>query len=313
MILFFIQRLLSAIPVVVIVAIIIFSLLYVAPGDPAVFLAGEHASLEDVQRIRVALGLDQSFFIRFGIWAMRALKGDLGVSLFTNVPVAVMIGQRIEATLSLMVITLVISITIAIPIGVAAASRQGSLIDRATMMSSVLGFSLPVFVIGYVLAYFLALKAGWLPVQGYTPIAKGLLPWFRNLLLPALALSGGYIALIARITRATMIEVLRQDYIRTAKAKGASPYAILFVHALKNAALPIITIIGIGLTSLIGGAVVAESVFSIPGIGTLILDAILRRDYPVIQGVVLVLSIAYVIINMIIDLTYVLFDPRVSY
>jgi peptide/nickel transport system permease protein len=224
-----------------------------------------------------------------------------------------MIAQRIEPTLSLMSLTLILSLVVAIPMGVIAAWKNGTWIDRTLMVVAVLLFSVPVFVVGYVLAYAFALQLDWLPVQGYTPIANGLWPWFQNLILPTVALGGVYIALIARITRATMLEVLSQDYVRTARAKGVDQRAILFLHALKNAAVPIVTIVGIGFASLIGGAVVTESVFAIPGLGRLVVDAILRRDYPVIQGVVLMFSFVYVLVNLVVDLLYTVFDPRIRY
>jgi peptide/nickel transport system permease protein len=224
-----------------------------------------------------------------------------------------LIAQRIEPTLSLMAITLVLTIVVAVPLGVVAAWKAGSLLDRAIMGFAVFGFSLPVFVVGYVLAYVFALELEWLPVQGYTPLARGFWPWLENLILPAMALGCVYIALIARITRASMLEVLQQDYIRTARAKGLGQRGILFVHALKNAAVPIVTVIGIGIALLIGGAVVTESVFAIPGLGRLTIDAILRRDYPVIQGIVLMFSFLYTLVNLMVDVTYTLVDPRIRY
>jgi peptide/nickel transport system permease protein len=224
-----------------------------------------------------------------------------------------MIAQRIEPTLSLMAVTLVFAVSIAVPIGVVAAWQADTIIDRAIMAFAVLGFSVPVFVIGYLLAYVFALQLDWLPVQGYTPFSEGLGPWIENLILPALALGCVYIALIARTTRAAMLEVLQQDYIRTARAKGIGQTGILFVHALKNAAVPIVTVIGIGVALLIGGAVVTETVFAIPGVGRLTVDAILRRDYPVIQGVVLLFSFVYVVVNLLIDLLYTVLDPRIRY
>ncbi len=307
------RRVLATIPVMAVVALFVFSLLYIAPGDPAAIIAGDQASPADVERIRESLGLDRPFLIRFGTWLWGVLHGDLGTSIFTNLPVSHMIAQRIQPTLSLMVITLVISLTFAIPLGVVAAWKQGSWIDRASMVLSTLGFSVPVFVVGYVLAYVFALSLDWVPVQGYTPIDQGLWKWFLNLILPAIALGLIYMALIARITRATMLEVLSQDYVRTARAKGVDQKGILFIHALKNAAVPIVTIVGIGFASLIGGAVVTESVFAIPGLGRLTVDAILRRDYPVIQGVVLMFSFIYVLVNLGVDLLYTLFDPRIRY
>jgi len=310
---YFIRRVLATIPVMAVVALFVFSLLYLAPGDPAAVIAGDQATPEDVERIRASLGLDRPFLVRFGEWAYHIVTGDLGTSIFTNLPVSTMIAQRIEPTLSLMVLTLIIAVVIALPMGVVAAWKHGTLIDRGVMAFAVLGFSVPVFVVGYLLAYYFALELDWLPVQGYTPISRGLWPWFQNLILPAVALGSAYIALIARITRATMLEVLQQDYIRTARAKGVAQTGVLFLHALKNAAVPIVTVIGLGIALLIGGAVITESVFAIPGLGRLTVDAILRRDYPVIQGVVLLFSFVYVLINLAIDLAYTLFDPRIRY
>jgi peptide/nickel transport system permease protein len=308
-----VRRVLATIPVMAVVALFVFSLLYIAPGDPAAVIAGDQATPADVERIRASLGLDRPYLVRFGAWVWDILRGDLGVSIFTNLPVSTMIRQRIEPTLSLMVVTLLLAISIAVPMGVVAAWKAGTLIDRAVMIFAVLGFSVPVFVVGYLLAYIFALELDWLPVQGYTSFSEGFWPWMENLILPAIALGGVYIALIARITRATMLEVLQQDYIRTARAKGAGQGSILFLHALKNAAVPIVTVIGIGIALLIGGAVVTESVFAIPGLGRLTVDAILRRDYPVIQGVILLFSFVYVLVNLAVDLLYTLFDPRIRY
>lgn len=310
---YIIRRVLATVPVMAIVALLVFSLLYIAPGDPATIIAGDQASPADIEHIRVSLGLDRPFLVRFGSWVWDVVHGDLGKSIFTNLPVTHMIAQRIEPTVSLMLITLVLSLALAIPLGVVAAWKQGSWIDRFAMVLSTAGFSVPVFVIGYVLAYVFGLTLEWVPVQGYTPISEGIWPWFQNLIMPSIALGLIYMALIARITRATMLEVLSQDYVRTARAKGVGQRGILFVHALKNAAVPIITIIGIGFAALIGGAVVTESVFAIPGLGRLTVDAILRRDYPVIQGVVLLFSFVYVLVNLGVDLLYTLFDPRIRY
>jgi peptide/nickel transport system permease protein len=310
---YILRRILSTLPVMGIVAMFVFSLLYITPGDPAAVIAGDQASPADVVRIRQGLGLDRPFLVQFGTWLWGILHGDLGTSIFTNLPVASLIAQRIEPTLSLMAITLVLTILIAVPLGVVAAWKAGSWVDRSIMAFAVFAFSLPVFVVGYVLAYVFALQFEWLPVQGYTPLAQGLWPWLQNLILPAIALGSVYIALIARITRASMLEVLQQDYIRTARAKGLDQRSILFVHALKNAAVPIVTVIGIGVALLIGGAVVTESVFAIPGLGRLTIDAILRRDYPVIQGIVLLFSFLYVLVNLLVDVTYTLVDPRIRY
>jgi peptide/nickel transport system permease protein len=307
------RRILATLPVMGIVALFVFSLLYIAPGDPAVMIAGDQATPEDVERIRQGLGLDRPFLVQFGSWLWHILHGDLGTSIFTNLPVAALIAQRIEPTLSLMSLTLVLTILVAVPLGVVAAWKAGSWIDRTIMAFAVFAFSLPVFVVGYVLAYVFALQFEWLPVQGYTPLSHGVWPWLQNLILPAVALGSVYTALIARITRASMLEVLQQDYVRTARAKGLGQSNILFVHALKNAAVPIVTVIGIGIALLIGGSIVTESVFAIPGLGRLTIDAILRRDYPVIQGIVLLFSFVYVLVNLLVDVTYTLVDPRIRY
>ncbi|MGY2050525.1 ABC transporter permease [Methylobacterium sp. JK268] len=307
------RRVLATIPVMAVVALVVFSLLSLAPGDPAAIIAGDQASPDDVARIRATLGLDRPFLVRFGEWAGHILQGDLGTSIFTALPVTALIRQRVEPTLSLMGVTLALAIPVAVPLGVVAAWKAGSLLDRLIMTLAVFGFSLPVFVTSYLLAYVFALRLEWLPVQGYTPLAAGIGPWLQHLILPSVALGSVYVALIARITRATLLEVLGQDYIRTAAAKGLGQRAILFVHALRNAAVPIVTVIGLGIALLIGGAVVTESVFVIPGLGRLTVDAILRRDYPVIQGVVLLFSAGYVLVNLAIDLLYVLLDPRIRY
>ncbi len=307
------RRILATIPVMAVVALFVFSLLYIAPGDPAAVIAGDQATPADIERIRLSLGLDRPFLIRFGEWLWQILHADFGTSIFTSLPVSALIAQRIEPTLSLMALTLCLAVLIAVPMGVVAAWKAGSFVDRAVMAFAVLGFSVPVFVVGYILAYLFALELEWLPVQGYTPLSAGVWPWLENLILPSAALACVYIALIARVTRAAMLEVLQQDYIRTARAKGMSQSGILFIHALKNAAIPIVTVIGLGVALLIGGAVVTESVFAIPGLGRLTVDAILRRDYPVIQGLVLMFSFAYVLINLAIDLLYILLDPRIRY
>ena len=310
---YILRRIVSTLPVMAIVALFVFSLLYIAPGDPAVVIAGDQASPEDVERIRQSLGLDRPFLIQFGSWVWRILHGDLGTSIFTNLPVSTMIGQRLGPTLSLMMVTLLLTIVVAVPLGVVAAWKAGSLIDRVIMAFAVFGFSLPVFVVGYILAYVFALELEWLPVQGYTPLTEGFWPWLQNLILPSIALGCVYIALIARITRATMLEVLQQDYIRTARAKGLGQGGILFVHALKNAAVPIVTVIGIGIALLISGVVITETVFNIPGLGRLTVDAVLKRDYPIVQGLILVFAAAKVFLNLLIDISYAFLDPRIRY
>lgn len=296
-----------------VVALFVFLLLHLSPGDPATVIAGDYASPEDIARIRAQLGLDRPLYIQFTTWIGQLGHGDLGVSIFSNLPVSQLIMQRIEPTLSLAFFTLTIAIVVSVPLGVLAAWKAGSWIDRGVMAFSVLGFSTPVFVLGYALIYFFSLKLNFFPVQGYTSISEGLWPFLHRLILPSVTLSVIFIALFARITRASVMEILEEDYIRTARAKGLSNRTVLMRHALRNAAVPIITVIGIGFALLIGGVVVTESVFNIPGLGRLTVDAVLRRDYPVIQGIILVFSATYVLVNLIIDILYVALDPRIRY
>jgi peptide/nickel transport system permease protein len=307
------RRILVTIPVLAIVALVVFSILHIAPGDPAGVIAGDQATEEQVQAIRTKLRLDLPFHEQFTLWLTNALQGDLGISIFSNRPVMALVRQRIEPTIALAVLTTIIAVTLAVPIGVLAAWRAGTAIDRGVMSFAVLGFSFPVFVVGYVLIYIFAIKLKLLPIQGYRPLADGFWPFLRHLILPSVALGLSFMALIARITRTSVLEVLSQDHIRTARAKGLPSRQLLFAHALPNAAVPIVTIIGVGVALLLGGVVVTESVFAIPGIGRLVVDAILQRDYPVIQGVLLIFSATYVIVNLIIDLLYVVIDPRIRY
>jgi peptide/nickel transport system permease protein len=307
------RRLGATVVVMAVVAFFVFSLLYLTPGDPAAVIAGDIATDEDIKRIRQSLGLDDPFLVRFGNWVWALAHGDLGTSIFTNLPVSRLIMQRIEPTISLTICTLIVSLLLSVPLGTIAAARAGSLLDKTVMGISVIGFSLPVFVLAFMLILLFSVTLEWLPVQGYRPIGDGIWEWLRHLILPSVALGTVYAALIARITRASVLDVLAQDYIRTATAKGLKEGQVLWGHALKNAAVPIVTIVGIGIGLLISGAVVTETVFAIPGVGRLTVDAILRRDYPIIQGVILLFSAAYVLINLLIDLSYMIFDPRIRY
>jgi len=313
MLAYVIRRILATIPVMAVVAVFVFALLHLSPGDPAAIIAGDTATVADIARIRAALGLDQPIYIQFGDWVWRLLQGDLGTSIFTNLPVARLIAQRLQPTLALTVSTLIFSVALAVPMGVLAAWRAGSWIDRVVMVFAVLGFSVPVFVLAYILIFVFAIWTNLLPVQGYVSITHGVWPFLSHIILPSVALGMIFAALIARITRASMLDVLAQDYIRTAQAKGLSNRQVLIGHALKNAAVPIVTTIGIGVALLIGGVVVTETVFAIPGLGRLTVDAILRRDYPIIQGIILIFSAAYVLVNLLVDLSYTLLDPRIRY
>ena len=307
------RRLGSTVVVMAIVGVFVFLLLHLSPGDPAAIIAGDNASPEQIAGIRRRLGLDDPLPVQFLRWSGAVLQGDLGISIFSNEPVLKLVGQRLEPTVSLAATTLVVAVVIAVSFGVLAAWKAGSLIDRALMVVSVLGFSMPVFVVGYLLIYVFSIHLRWLPVQGYAPIADGVWPWLERLILPSIALGLAYVALIARMTRTSMLEVLSEDYIRTARAKGVAPRPMLMKHALKNAGVPIVTVIGIGIALLIGGVVITETVFNIPGIGRLVVDAISKRDYPIIQGVILLFSGVYVVVNLLVDLSYTLMDPRIRY
>jgi peptide/nickel transport system permease protein len=308
------KRVLATIPVMVIVAVIVFALLRLAPGDPAAVIAGDYATAADIERIRTQLGLNDPLHVQLWRWGVQLAQGDLGQAIFSRKPVSELIGQRIEPTLLLSLTTIVFSVLVAVPLGTIAAWKAGSAVDRFVMIFSVGGFSIPVFVLGYILIYLLAMKANILPVQGYkSPFTDGVGPFLLHIILPTLTLSVIFIALIARMTRASVMEVLQEDYVRTARAKGQSEVRILLRHALRNAAVPIVTVIGIGIALLIGGVVVTESVYNIPGLGRLVLDAVLARDYPVIQGLILFFSLIYILINLLIDLSYTLFDPRIRY
>src|ERR1700716_1755732 len=310
---YIVRRLFAVLPVMAVVALFVFFLLRFAPGDPAAIIAGDDATAESIAAVRAKLGLDRPVVEQFAVWLWGLLHGDMGVSIFSNLPVTRLIAQRLEPTLALTLSTLFVSVGLAVPIGVVAAWKARKLVDRVVMGFAVLGFAMPVFVLAYILIYFFAVQWQLLPGQGSQPIGEGLWPFVQSLILPSVALGVTYMALIARITRASMLEVLQQDYIRTARAKGLGQRSILFIHALKNAAVPIVTVIGIGIALLIGGAVVTESVFAIPGLGRLTIDAILRRDYPVIQGIVLLFSFTYVLVNLMVDVTSPLVDPRIRY
>ncbi|HEY8249208.1 MAG TPA: ABC transporter permease [Burkholderiales bacterium] len=310
---FIARRLAATVPVLLVVAIFVFLLLRLTPGDPAAIMAGDAATAEQIESIRAGLGLDRPIVVQFGLWMQKILSGDLGESFYFRIKVATLIGQRLEPTFALATLTILLAVAVSIPLGVVAAWRFGGWFDRALMGFSVLGFSIPVFVLAYLLIWLVSLKLGWFPVQGYRRLADGFFPFLHHLVLPAVTLSVIYIALIARVTRASVLEALGEDYIRTARAKGLPELRVLVRHALANAAVPIATVIGIGIAILIGGVVVTESVYAIPGLGRLTVDAVLARDFPTIQGVILFFSFIYVLVNLLIDLSYVFLDPRIRY
>ena len=311
---FLVRRVLAVVPVLLVVSLVVFLILRLAPGDPAAVIAGNSATNADIEQIRAALNLDRPLPVQYGLWLADVVRGDLGYSYFLNLPVTTLVEQRVEPTLALALGTLVFAVLLAVPLGTLAAWRMGGWLDRALSVLSVAGFSVPVFVVGYVLIYFFAMQLAWLPVQGYRSFAESSLwDWARQLLMPWFALGIIYIALIARVTRASVSEALTEDYIRTARAKGLGESAVLLRHALANAAVPIVTVIGIGVALLIGGVVVTETVFAIPGLGSFTVDAVLNRDFPVIQGLVLLFAVCYVVVNLLIDLSYLVLDPRIRY
>ena len=300
-------------PIMGVVVVFVFLLVRIAPGDPAAIIAGDYATPEAIQKIRAGLGLDKPIHIQFALYVGSLIRGDLGQSLHSRRPVSQLIAQRIEPTLALALSTLLFAVLTAIPLGVLAAWRAGSLVDRAVMVIAVGGFSVPIFWLGFLLIYLFSVKLDILPVQGYVSFREGIVPFIQHLILPTFALGMVYTALLARITRASLLEVLQSDYIRTANAKGLKPATVLFAHALKNAAVPIVTTIGVGFALLIGGVVITESVFALPGLGRLTVDAILQRDYSIIQGVTLIFSFSYALVNLLVDMSYTLFDPRIRY
>ena len=307
------RRVLASVPVLIVVALFVFLLLRLTPGDPAAIIAGDMAPPEQLAQIRQSLGLNEPLVTQFITWSGQLLSGDFGRSLISRTPVLTLIGQRLEPTLSLALVTMAITLLLSIPMGVLAAWRHGTLTDNVIMAISVLGFSIPVFVTGYIFIQIFAIDLKLLPVQGFKSIFDGVGPFLARIILPAFTLATIYIALIARMTRAAMLDVLDEDYVRTARAKGLSERIVLFRHALRNAAVPILTVVGTGFALMISGVVVTESVFNIPGLGRLTVDAILARDYPVIQALILLTSGIYVVINLLIDISYAFMDPRIRY
>lgn len=310
---YILRRLLASIPVIFMVGVITFSILHIAPGDPAVLMAGEEATPEDVEKMRKALGFDRPFYVQFGVWVGNLLRGDLGTSIFSKHSIASLMAPRLQPTLSLGLIAIVLSGLIGVPMGVLAATYAGRFTDRACMIFAVLGFSVPVFWLGFIFIWVFAVEIRLFPAVGFVPISEGILPFLRSLTLPALANAIPFSALVARMTRSTMIEVLQEDYIRTARAKGLTGFVVTMRHALRNASIPIVTVIGLVFAALVSGAVVTETVFAIPGLGRLLVDGVVRRDYPIVQAMLMVTAVAYVFVNLIIDVFYAYLDPRIRY
>lgn len=318
MLAYIIRRLLATIPVLVVVGLFTFFLLRFTPGDPAAVIAGNEATHEEYLEIRERLGLDDPIYVQLGKWAGRMLQGDFGDSIRSGKPVFELIRGRIGPSVSLTLATELIAILVAIPLGVLAAWKANSVIDRGVMVFAAIGFSVPIFWLGFIMIWIFGLWAFGLdnpilPVAGYSKITDGLGEYIRHLILPAASLGLVVIALIARMTRASVLEVLKEDYVRTARAKGITERAILIRHALRNASLPILTVVGLSLAGLLSGAVVTESVFAIPGLGRLAVEAIATRDYPIIQAMIILIGGFYVFINLAVDILYAFLDPRIRY
>jgi peptide/nickel transport system permease protein len=307
------RRCLALVPVMLVVATVAFVLMHLAPGDPASVIAGPYAAPADVERLRTRLGLDQPLPVQLGRWYWRLLQGDLGSSIFLRRPVVEAILDRAEPTLLLTTGATLVAVLLGVPAGIVAARRHGRLADQVLMVLAVLGVSVPNFLLGLLMILVFAVWLGWFPVAGYVPLDAG--PWrtLRSLVMPAVALGLVQSALIARITRSAMLDVLREQFITTGRAKGLGEGTVVYKHALKNAFVPTLTVIGIAFAVLLGGAVVVEQVFNIPGVGRLIISAVLRRDYPVVQGVILIVGAVYVVVNLVVDLAYLLLDPRIRY
>jgi peptide/nickel transport system permease protein len=310
---YILRRVLAAVPVILMVGIIVFSLLHIAPGDPAAIIAGDDVRPEDVEEIRVALGLDRAFHIQFGIWVWKLLQGDLGTSIFSNRSIVTLLVPRLQPTLGLASMALVMTILFGVPLGILAAWKAHSLIDRGVMVFAVVGFAVPAFFLGFLLIWAFAVNWNFFPTYGYSPVSDGLFGYLKSLFLPALSIAISSTALVARMTRSTMMEVLNDDYIRTARAKGLNERTVMVRHAFRAASIPVVTVIGLVFAGLIVGVVVAEVVFSIPGVGRLIVDAVVRRDYPVVQGMLMVVATSYIFVNLLVDILYAYLDPRIKY
>jgi len=310
---FLLNRLLSAALVLFVVSLATFVLIWLVPGDVASQLADPGASVEELQRIRSRLNLDQLWHVQMLAWYGNLLQGDLGQSFLLNRGVTEAIIERLPVTLSLTLLALVIAVTLGVAAGILAAVKHGSWADQSLMALALVGLSIPDFWLGLVGIYVFAVALGWLPSGGFTPITEDFWAWARSMALPALTLGVTQIGLIARITRSSMLEVLHQDYVRTARSKGVPAWKVVGKHAFANALIPVITVMGVVVGVLLGGAIVVEQVFSLPGVGRLIIGAVLRRDYPVIQGGLLFLAFIYVAVNIAVDLLYAWADPRVRY
>jgi peptide/nickel transport system permease protein len=310
---YLVRRIFALLPVMFVVASLVFVLMHITPGDPVSAMLGMDAAPDDIARMRNRLGLDEPIHVQYVLWLGKLVRGDLGESIFLQVPVTAAVLERIEPTVLLTLLALMMAVGVGIPAGVISATRFGSAVDQFFMMIALLGVSMPEFWLGLNLILLVAVKLGWFPVAGYVPLSVNWLATLRYLAMPAFCLGFIQSTLIARMTRAVMLDVLSQDYIRTGHAKGLPPTVVVYKHALKNAFIPTLTVIGITFAILMGGAIVIETVFTIPGVGRLLIQSVLRRDYPIIQGIVLLIAGTYVLINLLVDAAYAYLDPRIKY
>ncbi len=310
---YILRRLLSMIPVLFIVSLIVFSLLHLTPGDPALSMLGEEATPESIAALRGELGLDEPLPVQYVKWASAVLQGDLGRSIRSNQPVSEAILQRLPITIELAILSVVISMIIAIPVGIIAAMRRNSPVDTASTTVALLGVSLPNFFLAILLIFLFSVRLGWLSPIGYTPFVDDPVDNLKRMIMPAITLGTALSAIVMRMTRSSLLEVLDQDYVRTARAKGLREARVVRVHALKNAMVPVVTVVGLQIGGLLGGTIITETIFVLPGIGRLLVDSIFQRDFPLVQGVVLFAALAFLFTNLAVDLLYAYIDPRIRY
>lgn len=311
---YIVRRLLAFIPTMFFVVTLVFILTRLIPGDPAGIIAGHQLATEErIQKIRSELGLDKPIAVQYSIWLSRAVRGDFGTSIFFNQPVNEVVLSRLPVTMSLAFLSLALAIALSVPLGILAATRRNSTADAATMVFSVLGISFPPFWLGFILILLFSVTLRWLPTSGYRPWSMGIDQWFRYLILPSVSLCLSQIALLTRTTRASMLEVLSKEYITTARAKGLGGLRVIYGHALQNAMISVVTVAGLAFAVILGGSIIIESVFALPGVGRLVVNAALRRDYPVIQGAVTYLVGISLLVNLLVDLSYAVINPRITY
>lgn len=310
---YIIRRVLMLVPILIVVAVAAFTLLHLTPGNPAAVMLGPQASTEQIDELTRQLGLDRPLLVQFFNWASGVLRGNLGTSYTLQRPVSELIWDAIPVTISLTVLSLAVAVALGFPAGVYAAVYRNSVYDQILMSTATLGAAVPNFWLAMLMIIGFSVRLRWLPVQGYTDLADGFIDWLRHLALPALSVGFVQAAVIARMSRSSMLDVLREDYIRTAQSKGVPDTRVVFVHGLRNAAVPILTVLGLTFASLLGGVVIIETVFGLPGLGRLMINSLSRRDYPVIQGVLLCMALVCTVVNLVVDILYALVDPRIRY